>query len=98
MQPLVLSPKVWMCMPRLALASLPVMSQLILVGADSESCSKVTVPATLEAVPCRARQWAPRGWSMPGEAAAGEPTGREMTTSVGAPSSRRRMPDEMFTA
>lgn len=48
MQPLVLSPKVWMCMPRLALASLPVMSQVMVVGADSEACSKVTVPETLE--------------------------------------------------
>ena len=48
MQPLVLSPKVWMWKPRLALGSLPVMSQVILVGADSDSCSKTTVPVTLE--------------------------------------------------
>lgn len=48
MQPLVLSPKVWMCMPRLALASWPEMSQVTVVGADSDSCSKVTVPETLE--------------------------------------------------
>lgn len=48
MQPLVLSPKVWMCMPRLALASLPVMSQVMVVGADSDSCSKTTEPVTLE--------------------------------------------------
>lgn len=48
MQPLVLSPKVWMCMPRLALGSWPVMSQLMVVGDDSESCSKTTVPLMLE--------------------------------------------------
>ena len=48
MQPLVLSPKVWMCMPRSALASLPVTFQEIWVSADSEACSKVTVPLTLE--------------------------------------------------
>ena len=48
MQPLVLSPKVWMCMPRLALGSWPVMSQVMVVGADSDSCTKVTVPETLE--------------------------------------------------
>jgi hypothetical protein len=47
-QPLVLSPKVWMCMPRWALASWPLMSQVTVVGADSESCSKVMVPVTLE--------------------------------------------------
>ena len=47
-QPLVLSPKVWMCMPRSALASLPVTFQEIWVSADSEACSKVTVPLTLE--------------------------------------------------
>ena len=35
-------------MPRSALASLPVMSHEILVGEDSFSCSKVTVPLTLE--------------------------------------------------
>lgn len=45
---MVLSPKVWMCMPRLALASLPLMSQVILVGADSDSCSKTMEPVTLE--------------------------------------------------
>lgn len=44
MQPLVLSPKVWMCIPRSALASWPWMSQVTVVGDDSESCSKVTVP------------------------------------------------------
>lgn len=43
-----LSPKVWMCMPRLALASWPVMSQLMVVGSDSAACSKVTVPVILE--------------------------------------------------
>ena len=48
MQPLVLSPKVWMCMPRLALGSWPEMSQVTVVGVDSESCTKVTVPETLE--------------------------------------------------
>ena len=42
-----LSPKVWMWKPRLALGSLPVMSQVMVVGADSEACSKMTVPATL---------------------------------------------------
>jgi hypothetical protein len=47
-QPLVLSPKVWMWKPRLALASLPVMSQEMVVGADSDSCTRVTVPETLE--------------------------------------------------
>jgi len=45
---LVLSPKVWMWKPRFALASLPVMSQVTLVGADSDSCSKMTLPVTLE--------------------------------------------------
>lgn len=34
--------------PRLALASLPVMSQEMVVGADSDSCTRVTVPETLE--------------------------------------------------
>lgn len=48
MQPLVLSPKVWMCMPRSALASLPETFQLMVVSAASEACSKVTVPLTLE--------------------------------------------------
>lgn len=48
MQPLVLSPKAWTCMPRSALASLPVMFHEIWVGEDSFSCSKVTVPLTLE--------------------------------------------------
>lgn len=48
MQPLVLSPKVWMCMPRSALGSLPETFQEIWVSADSEACSKVTVPLTLE--------------------------------------------------
>lgn len=47
MQPLVLSPKVWMCMPRWALGSWPVMSQEMVVGSDSEACSKVTVPLIL---------------------------------------------------
>lgn len=37
-----------MCMPRLALASWPVMSHEMVVGADSEACSKVTVPVILE--------------------------------------------------
>lgn len=35
-------------MPRSALGSWPVMSQLMVVGADSEVCSKVTWPETLE--------------------------------------------------
>lgn len=48
MQPLVLSPKVWMCIPRLALASWPVMSHEMVVGSDSEACSKVTLPVILE--------------------------------------------------
>jgi hypothetical protein len=47
-QPLVLSPKVWMWKPRLALASLPVMSQVMVVGELSDSCSSTTVPETLE--------------------------------------------------
>jgi hypothetical protein len=47
-QPLVLSPKVWMCMPRLALASWPLRSHEMVVGADSDSCSKVMVPVTVE--------------------------------------------------
>lgn len=47
MQPLVLSPKAWTCMPRLALASWPEMSQVMVVGACSFSCSKTTVPLTL---------------------------------------------------
>jgi hypothetical protein len=47
-QPLVLSPKVWTCMPRSALASWPVMFHEILVGSLSEACSKVTVPLMLE--------------------------------------------------
>lgn len=37
-----------MCIPRLAFGSFPEMSQVIVVGADSDSCSKVTVPETLE--------------------------------------------------
>ena len=48
MQPLVLSPNWWTCMPRWALASLPVISQLMVVLEDSDDCSKVTVPLTLE--------------------------------------------------
>ena len=47
-QPLVLSPKAWTCMPRSALASLPVMFHETVVGELSFSCSKVTVPLTLE--------------------------------------------------
>ena len=35
-------------MPLLALGSLPVRLKWMLVGLDSEACSKVTVPATLE--------------------------------------------------
>jgi len=46
--PFVLSPKAWMCMPLLALASWPLMSQDTVVGADSDACSKVTVPVTFE--------------------------------------------------
>jgi hypothetical protein len=37
-----------MCMPRLALGSWPEISQVMVVGEDSDSCSKVTVPETLE--------------------------------------------------
>lgn len=37
-----------MCMPRSALASLPLMFHEMVVGADSDSCSKVTVPLTVE--------------------------------------------------
>lgn len=48
MQPLVLSPKVWTCMPRSALASWPEMSQETVVSAPSEAWSKVTVPLMLE--------------------------------------------------
>ena len=47
-QPLVLSPNWWTCMPRSAEASWPVMSQETVVGADSDDCSKWTVPPTLE--------------------------------------------------
>lgn len=47
-QPLVLSPKVWMWKPRFALESWPVRSHEMVVGSDSEACSNVTVPATLE--------------------------------------------------
>jgi hypothetical protein len=46
--PFVLSPKAWTCMPRSALASLPVMFHEMVVWLDSFSCSKVTVPLTLE--------------------------------------------------
>ncbi len=35
-------------MPRSAFGSLPVISHVMVVGADSESCSKVTVPLMLE--------------------------------------------------
>lgn len=48
MQPLVLSPKVWTCMPRFALGSLPVMFHVMVVGVDSDACSKVTVPEIFE--------------------------------------------------
>jgi len=47
-QPLVLSPKVWTCMPRSALVSWPEMSQETVVSAPSEAWSKVTVPLMLE--------------------------------------------------
>lgn len=47
-QPLVLSPNWWTCMPRLALASWPVMFHEMVVGEDSEACSKVTVPVIFE--------------------------------------------------
>lgn len=47
-QPLVLSPKAWTCMPRSALASWPVMFHETVVGELSFACSKVTVPLTLE--------------------------------------------------
>lgn len=45
-QPLVLSPKVWMWKPLKALGSFPVISQEIIVGSASEACSKVTIPET----------------------------------------------------
>lgn len=48
MQPLVLSPKVWMWKPRSALASWPEMSHEMVVSECSSACSKVTVPVTLE--------------------------------------------------
>jgi hypothetical protein len=35
-------------MPRSALGSLPVISHVMIVGEDSDSCSKVTVPVTFE--------------------------------------------------
>jgi hypothetical protein len=35
-------------MPRSALGSLPVISHVMVVGEDSDSCSKVTVPVTFE--------------------------------------------------
>lgn len=47
-QPFVLSPNWWMCIPRSAVASWPEISQEMSVGEDSEVCSKVTVPLTLE--------------------------------------------------
>ena len=47
-QPLVLSPNWWTCMPRSALGSLPVISHVMVVGEDSEACSKVTVPVIFE--------------------------------------------------
>jgi len=47
-QPLVLSPNWWTCMPRLAFGSLPLMSHVMVVGELSESCSKVTVPEIFE--------------------------------------------------
>ena len=37
-----------MCMPRLAFGSWPLIFQVMVVGADSDSCSNVTVPVTLE--------------------------------------------------
>ena len=48
MQPLVLSPKAWTCMPRSALASWPVMFHETVVCEFSSACSKVTVPLMLE--------------------------------------------------
>lgn len=45
-QPLVLSPKVWMWKARLVLGSLPLKFHVTLVGADSDSCSNVTLPLT----------------------------------------------------
>jgi len=47
-QPLVLSPNVWTWKPLEALASLPLISQVIVVGSDSDACSKLTTPLTLE--------------------------------------------------
>ena len=43
-----LSPNWWTWKPRLALGSLPLMLYWMVVGDDSEACSKVTVPLTLE--------------------------------------------------
>ena len=74
MQPLVLSPKVWMWKPRLALASLPVMSQVMVVGEFSSACSKVTVPETLESP----RRTLTRGGGIRvSEAASGVEPGRQ---------------------
>lgn len=47
-QPFVLSPKAWTWNPLKAFGSQPVISQLIVVGSDSELCSKLTTPVTLE--------------------------------------------------
>lgn len=55
--PLVLSPNWWTCMPRSALASWPVMSQVIVVGLLSDDCSKVTWPLTFESPRRTATNW-----------------------------------------
>jgi hypothetical protein len=47
-QPLVLSPNWWMCMPRSALGSWPEIFHETTVGEDSSACSKVTVPEIFE--------------------------------------------------
>lgn len=47
-QPFVLSPNWWTCIPLSALASWPEISHEMLVGDDSDDCSKVTVPLMFE--------------------------------------------------
>lgn len=56
-QPLVLSPNAWTWKPRSAFGSWPVISQVMVVGLDSEACSKVTVPLTLESPRRTATTW-----------------------------------------
>lgn len=47
-QPFVLSPNWWICIPRSADGSFPWILKVITVGACSEACSKCTVPLTEE--------------------------------------------------